>query len=136
MDVTNNITEFNPPLDSFFLDPVVYASFSFLTFCGSILIFTIFAKYKKLRSITGYLMIIITLIDTATATFVLTPSIYTTIKGSLQCFYKITPTFLQNIHDSVRIIRIIDVLIGFYTFFMPATSRKMIISKKVYKGFF
>ena len=88
MEVTNNITDVNPPLESFFLDPIVYASFSFLTFCGSILIFTIFGRYKKLRSITGYLMIIITMIDTATATFILTPSIYTTIKGAL-LFHKI-----------------------------------------------
>ena len=84
MEVTNNTNiEINPSFESFFLDPLVYGTFSILTFCGSSLIFTIFGRYKKLRTITGYLMVIITLIDTATATFVLTPSIYTTIRGEV-----------------------------------------------------
>ena len=73
----------NSSFEVFFLDPVVYSVFSILTFCGTVLIFTIFGSNKKLRSITGYLMITITLIDTATALFILTPSIYTTVVGSV-----------------------------------------------------
>ena len=118
----------------FVLDPVVYLIFSVLTVCGSSLIFWLFATTKKLRSITGYLMLFITIIDSCTTLFILMPSVYTTI--ALQVPWEGTPLcslqaysnmFLQNFKANLVMLCALD---RAYSLLRPFAYQR-IVSKKV-----
>ena len=87
-------------------DPIVYALFSVLTVIGSFIIVWLFVTTKKLRSITGYLMVSITVIDTCTALFILAPSVYTTIarrvpwEHTTLCSLQVIPKFAICFYQS------------------------------------
>ena len=135
-NISQNSSETTEGMDIIILDPIIYAIFSILTAIGSFLIFWLFTRNKKLRTITGYLMIFITIIDTCTALFVLVPSVFTTIAGfvpwedtvicSLQAYSNM---FLQNFKACLIMLCALD---RAYSLLRPFAYQRQVTKKVLF----